>query len=267
MNQGLHKKIFSLSFLIVLLFGLFIFLPEIGLAEGDAIDNFELQVPIPGGNKMDIKSGKAIGEYISGIYNYATGVVGILAAIIMMFGGVRWITAGGNAEAVGEAKKWIGGALSGMVLVTCSYLILYTVNPDLTVFKKIEIKNCGTENCNSAEKCEISKTNGDPKYKCIPISDSNEATSNCLPSPSDIAEIQEQFCNAQCNQFGLRNYNVSTDNSEICCECHTIETGCSNQFINQQNCSQPIVNNTQQVCELTPCCEWNGNTCIGINPQ
>ena len=73
-----------------------------------------------------------IGEYIVGIYKYAIGVVGILAAVVMMFGGVRWIMAGGNASAISEAKAWIAAALTGLVLALASYTILYYINPSLT---------------------------------------------------------------------------------------------------------------------------------------
>lgn len=84
-------------------------------------------------------NGGTIGFYITEIYKYAVGIVSILASIVIMWGGVRWLTAGGNQEAVGDAKKWIEGALSGLVLVMTSYLILNFVNPDLTSFKLITI--------------------------------------------------------------------------------------------------------------------------------
>ncbi|MFH1773194.1 MAG: hypothetical protein ABH818_02480, partial [Patescibacteria group bacterium] len=80
-----------------------------------------------------------IGEYIVGIYKYAIGIVGILAAVVLMFGGAIWLTAGGNATRIGEAKAWIVASLSGLVIALSSYLILYQVNPDLLNFKPIKI--------------------------------------------------------------------------------------------------------------------------------
>jgi len=81
----------------------------------------------------------SIGTYITEVYKYAVGVVGILASIVIMWGGVRWLTAGGDKGAVDDAKKWIEGALSGLILVMTSYMILYFVNPDLIKFKSIKI--------------------------------------------------------------------------------------------------------------------------------
>lgn len=81
----------------------------------------------------------SIGLYITEVYKYAVSVAGIVASIVLMWGGVRWLTAGGDKGAVDDAKKWIEGALSGLVLVMTSYMILYFVNPDLIKFKSIKI--------------------------------------------------------------------------------------------------------------------------------
>jgi len=80
-----------------------------------------------------------IGEYVAGIYKYAIGIVGILAAVVLMVGGVLWIIAGGSATMIGEAKAWIGASLTGLVIALCSYLILYQVNPALVGFNGLNI--------------------------------------------------------------------------------------------------------------------------------
>lgn len=80
-----------------------------------------------------------LGEYIRDIYKYAVGIVGILAAVVLMFGGVVWLTAGGNQTRIGEAKAWIGASLTGLIIVLTSYMILYTVNPALVNFRPIEV--------------------------------------------------------------------------------------------------------------------------------
>jgi hypothetical protein len=97
-----------------------------------AADPFKLEVPI--GSLSSIPMGNStepIAVYIKTIYNFAVGAVGIVAAVVLMIGGVTWITAGGNASTVGEAKSMIGAALTGMVLVLTSYLLLDQVNPSL----------------------------------------------------------------------------------------------------------------------------------------
>ncbi len=109
----------------------------------DAVDSYKFKVPIGDFKEITFeKKGttKPIADYIQAIYKYAIGVVAILATVVMMIGGVVWITAGGNQTRVGEAKQYISGSLTGMVLVFCSYMILNTINPDLVKFKPVGIE-------------------------------------------------------------------------------------------------------------------------------
>ncbi|MBA4319844.1 MAG: hypothetical protein C0412_15710 [Flavobacterium sp.] len=111
----------------------------------------ELQIKIPGLNNFTkanckTENGKItscdfpwISEYIAGVYKYAIGIVGILAAVVLMIGGVLWVIAGGNATTIGEAKAWIGASLTGLVIALCSYTILYQINPDLLNFKPLTL--------------------------------------------------------------------------------------------------------------------------------
>jgi hypothetical protein len=110
----------------------------------------DLKVTIPGADKLEsvtcTESSCSIpwlAKYIVGLQKYAIGAVGILAAIVMMFGGVLWLTAGGNSKQIEDAKTWIVGGLTGLLLVFGSYLILYTINPKLTVLDNINLKRIG----------------------------------------------------------------------------------------------------------------------------
>jgi hypothetical protein len=132
---SLHNKqtIFKLLFCLVFLFTFLV--PALPVAAEDSNNDptYNLQVDIPGMNKgINVSEPEtAIGGYISAIYNYAIGVVGILAALVIMIGGLIWLTAGGNTNRIEKAKSWITGALTGLVIALASYAILYTVNPDL----------------------------------------------------------------------------------------------------------------------------------------
>ncbi len=77
--------------------------------------------------------------YLKQIYTYGIGIIGIIAAIAMVVGGAIWITAGGNASKVGEARTWIGGAFAGLLLGLGSYTIMYAINPDLVRFKPLRV--------------------------------------------------------------------------------------------------------------------------------
>ena len=150
-------------------------------ATAQADSTFTFEVPILHGQQQTItfnaKSGtKPIADYIKTIYTFAVGAVGIVAAVVLMIGGVMWITAGGNASNVSEAKSMITASLTGMVLVLCSYLILGQINPALvnlqadviapvasipvTVPSAMNTKSCTWKH--ACVSCVISKTSHPP---------------------------------------------------------------------------------------------------------
>jgi hypothetical protein len=132
MKIGFVRKIFVVLFVSFLFFNIFSLpvLAAIDFTPQIAIGKFAGKIQI---------DGNSIGLYITEIYTYFIGIVGILATVVMMIGGVVWITAGGNASRVGEAKAWISGALMGLVLALASFTILNTINPDLVSMKKLNI--------------------------------------------------------------------------------------------------------------------------------
>ncbi len=81
------------------------------------------------------ESTSALANYIVAIMKYATGIIGIIAVISVMVGGILWLTAAGNHEQISTAKKTIGGSLAGMCIAFGAFMILSTVNTNLTNFK------------------------------------------------------------------------------------------------------------------------------------
>ena len=70
-------------------------------------------------------------QYISQLYQWTISVTGILAGIMIMIGGLLYLTAGGSPERVSNAKSYISNALIGLILALTSYFLLQTVNPAL----------------------------------------------------------------------------------------------------------------------------------------
>lgn len=66
---------------------------------------------------------KDLREGIMSIVNVLLGFLGILAIIIILWGGFRWLTSGGNEEKVGEAKKIITAGIIGLVIIFTAYAI------------------------------------------------------------------------------------------------------------------------------------------------
>ena len=68
------------------------------------------------------------GGFLSGITNIVAIVAGIAAVILLIVGGIRYITSGGDPEKVSSAKRTVTYALVGLVvIVVAQTLITYVV--------------------------------------------------------------------------------------------------------------------------------------------
>jgi len=68
--------------------------------------------------------------YISRIYRWAAGTIGIVAVLFLTWGGIEMSTAGGDQGKIEKAKERIMQSLGGLVILFLSALILYTINPN-----------------------------------------------------------------------------------------------------------------------------------------
>ncbi len=64
---------------------------------------------------------------------WVLGFLGLVSVIMMIYGGYRYLTAGGNEESVDKAKTVIKNALVGLIIVVLSYaiaLFVFTITQD-----------------------------------------------------------------------------------------------------------------------------------------
>lgn len=61
------------------------------------------------------------------IVNYFLTFLGIVAVIMVIYGGVLYVTAAGNDDAVGKAKKIIMYALIGIIIILLSFALVNTI--------------------------------------------------------------------------------------------------------------------------------------------
>ena len=65
----------------------------------------------------------------SSIINVTLGFLGIIAVVIVLVAGFKWMTAGGNEDKIGEAKSLLSAGVIGLVIVLASWgLAQFTVN-------------------------------------------------------------------------------------------------------------------------------------------
>ena len=101
---------------------------------------FTSEVGIPTFKGEQTVDGGLLGKFAKVFYSYLLGLSGIVCVIILILAGFQWVTAGGNQNKIGEAKERIKNVITGLVLLASSYLIMYTINPELVKIKVLEIE-------------------------------------------------------------------------------------------------------------------------------
>jgi uncharacterized membrane protein len=66
---------------------------------------------------------KDVRETIASIINVAMGLLGIVAVVIILLGGFKWMTAGGDDEKIKKAKNLIISGIIGLVIILTAYAI------------------------------------------------------------------------------------------------------------------------------------------------
>ena len=78
-----------------------------------------------------------LNQIVAWFYYFIIGVAGLAAFVMLVTGGVKYLTSAGNPSAIGDAKDQIKSALLGLLIILGSWLILQVVNPELTILKSL----------------------------------------------------------------------------------------------------------------------------------
>lgn len=85
-----------------------------------AQDNFGINDFASGGVNLGTRP---LRETIAGIVNIGLGFLGILAVLLILYGGYIWMTSQGNSEKVQRAKMIIISAIIGLVIILTAYAV------------------------------------------------------------------------------------------------------------------------------------------------
>lgn len=111
--------------------------------------SFIPQISLPGSKFIAgeeiIITGLTLGEWISAAYVFFVSVAGILATVMMMWGGMKYVISMGSPEKMSDASDQIVSAMIGLALALGAYVILLTINPALVQFKDLSIRSVPAE--------------------------------------------------------------------------------------------------------------------------
>jgi hypothetical protein len=105
-----------------------------------------ISLPIPGFvgfSEVKVEGGSIsipwIAEYVNAIYNFVLAIAAGFASFIFIVAGFKYVLAHGDKGKITKAKSMMINSLVGLFMTFGAYLILYTINPELTSFKNIRL--------------------------------------------------------------------------------------------------------------------------------
>gem|GEM_PF-2476402 len=93
-------------------------------------------------NNIDdgVYTSNLLGSYIKAVYAYLLIAGSIIAVTMIMIGGLQYAASGGNSQQVEKAKKRIGNAVAGVILLLLAYNIAFLINPATTTFESLSLR-------------------------------------------------------------------------------------------------------------------------------
>jgi len=79
-----------------------------------------------GGHQSNIQTTTGLGnrdprDIAASVIKVILGFLGIIAVVIILLGGFKWMTAAGNEDSIDEAKKLISAGIIGLVIILAAF--------------------------------------------------------------------------------------------------------------------------------------------------
>lgn len=103
-----------------------------GCDTGDKVIDFteyggELEGPDASGYDDALTQSTSAREFIQTIVNFALSFLGLIATVIIIYGGIMYVTSRGDEEMASKGKKTIGYAAMGIVIILGSFAFVNTL--------------------------------------------------------------------------------------------------------------------------------------------
>jgi hypothetical protein len=121
MSKTFMKKLCTWAMVLFVFVPVFTFaLTNIALADSNNM--------LWGGTESNVQGATGLGnadprEMAGSVIKVLLGFLGIIAVVIILYGGFKWMTAAGNEDAVSQAKKMIGAGVIGLIIILAAFAI------------------------------------------------------------------------------------------------------------------------------------------------
>jgi hypothetical protein len=138
----------------------------------------------------DLTVDSKLPDMVKYFYEWGIAIGGIAVFIALLFGGFLYLTSAGDPARLREAKDRIFSALTGLALLLGSWVILNTINPELTVLRppsfekpEVGVDVSALEGATERKSCDYIKIYKDTYWK-------GASTSICaIENPSGYIDL------------------------------------------------------------------------------
>ncbi len=107
----------------------------IALFWGGAVFSQPLEIQYPQLPGAQLSQKPLLPDFIKYLYTFSVLAAGFLSVGSSVYGGFKYIASAGSPSARNEARAQITGGILGSLVILGGYILLSTINPQLTIFK------------------------------------------------------------------------------------------------------------------------------------
>lgn len=129
--------------------GLFAAAPALAIdcSSASSLNTVQCGVNSVTSSNQNQSSGGNIDDTIRAVFQIITLIAGVLAVIMLIIGGLRFVTSGGSQDAVKNARNTILYAVIGLFIVVIAQLLVHFV------FNNVDQTTCVDHKTSTGQKC------------------------------------------------------------------------------------------------------------------
>lgn len=172
----------------------------------------------------------SLGGMISQIYLYALSIAGVLAIVMIIYGGISYALDPGNASKQNEAKDIMQSAIWGILLLAGAYIILKTINPDLVQLRELPLENITLTQLDiTTPDTDTNDTGSHAGGTSVGCTTSNVDSTSNAKLASDLLALNPDFSGStKCPSGSLPKQNVqNVKDGKLPLVCNDLKCGCA----------------------------------------
>jgi hypothetical protein len=166
--------------------------------------------------------------YITAFYEFAIPASILVGVVMMMIGGIIWVTSAGDQKRISKAKEFIINSIIGVILLAGAFLILGVINPNLVFLSLPVVEKIGARDYGACYYEPVGQPYWDESRECeittaeiCPTKGSGSRTS-FVPGHvcGEEAEARDRLCNSKGRQSVRRTNRPDQEEcTAVCSPC------------------------------------------------